>query len=59
MQFITDIIEDVIRRISFRLGWEVRDKIENLVWAVVLIVILVCCCLFGVLAVAYKIIFPS
>lgn len=59
MEFITDIVEDVIRRISFRLGWEVRDKIENLVWGILLTVILLCCCVFGALAVAYKIIFPS
>ena len=59
MEFITDIIEDLIRRISFRLGWEVRDKIENLVWGVLIAVMLFCCCIFGALAVAYKIMFPS
>jgi tetrahydromethanopterin S-methyltransferase subunit G len=54
-----NIIEDIIRRVAGRLGWEIGNRIENVVWSVVIGIILLCCCCFSVVAVFFQVVMRS
>jgi len=49
----------LIRRLTRRIGWEITGAIENVIFSIVIGIVIMCCCGFGVLAVAWQIIFKQ
>ena len=50
-----NFIENIIRGVARRVGWEIGSKIENAVWSVAIGLFLMCCCLFSCVAVFWKV----
>ena len=51
------ILNNIIRRLAHRIGWEIGSAVENVIWSIGIAVLLMCCCAFGVAAVAWQIVF--
>jgi hypothetical protein len=50
-------VEQIIRRVTRMIGWEIGSAIESVIWSVGIGIVLLCCCGFGAIAVAYQIMF--
>ena len=48
-------LQDIVRRGARMVGWEIGEAIEGVMWSVGIGCFILCCAVFGCLAVAFQI----